>query len=73
MNSCKDYIEELMDLKQVASIKFRSVDGGVGNTKGHIIKMDSVSGRDMFETDSGLVIGTDQIQEVNGRSFEDLC
>ncbi len=73
MNSCKDYIEELMDLKQVASIKFRSVDGGVSNTKGHIIKMDSVSGRDMIETDSGLVIGTDQIQEVNGRSFEDLC
>ena len=73
MESVKDYLEELMDLKRVASIKFRFVDGGVTETKAHIVKMDSVSGRDMIETDTGLLIATDQILEINGRSFENIC
>ncbi|MDB5208354.1 MAG: hypothetical protein JWR72_3429 [Flavisolibacter sp.] len=73
MDSIKEYLEELMDLKRVASVKFRFVDGGITETKGHIVKMNSVSGRDMIETDTGLLIGTDQIVEVNGRSFENIC
>ena len=73
MENMKEYLEEIMDLKRVASIKFRFVDGGITETRGHIVKMDSVSGRDMVETDTGLLIGTDQILEINGRTFENIC
>ena len=73
MNTIKEYLEEMMDLKQVATIKFRFVDGGITETKGHIVRLDSVSGRDMVETDTGLLIGIDQILEINGRSFENIC
>jgi len=73
MENIKEYLEEIMDLKRVASIKFRFVDGGITETRGHIVKMDSVSGRDMVETDTGLLIGTDQILEINGRTFENIC
>ena len=69
----KDYLEELMDLKRTCTIKFRSVEGGVTTIKGHIVKMDNVSGRDIIETDAGFIIGADQILEVNGRNFENIC
>lgn len=73
MSAIKDYLEELMDLKRDCTIRFRSVDGGVSTTKGHIVKIETVSHRDMIETDSGLLIGADQILEINGRSFENIC
>ena len=73
MSSIKEYLEELMDVKRVASIRFRTVDGGLSETKGHIVKMETVSHRDMIETDSGLTIGVDQILEINGQSFENIC
>lgn len=73
MDALKEYLEELLDLKRDASITFRAVDGGVSTIKGHIIKMDAVSGRDIIETDAGLVIGADQILEINGRRFENNC
>jgi hypothetical protein len=73
MDPIKKYLEEIMDLKRVATIKFRFVDGGITETKGHIVRLDSVSGRDMLQTDTGLLIGTDQILEVNGRTFENIC
>lgn len=73
MDDLKDYLEELMDLKRVASISFRTVEGGVSTIRGHIIKMETVSGRVIIETDAGLVIGADQIREVNGRRFENIC
>lgn len=73
MDRLKDYLEELMDLKQAATITFRAVDGGVSTIKGHILKVETVSGRDIIETDAGLVIGADQIREVNGRRFENNC
>jgi hypothetical protein len=73
MNNAKDLLEELMDLKRVVSIRFRAVDGGVSETKGHIVKIDTVSDRDMIETDSGLVIGVDQILGINDQSFENIC
>lgn len=74
MDALKEYIEQLMDLKQNVTVKFRSVaDGGVSETKGHIVSMDSVSDRDMFDLDSGLTIALDQILEINGRSFENIC
>lgn len=73
MDSLKEYLEELMDLKRVATISFRSAEGGIGTVKGQIVKMETVSGRDMIETDAGLVIGADQIREVNGRHFENIC
>lgn len=73
MSSINDYLEELMDLKRVVTIRFRAVDGGVTETKGHIVKKETISHRDMIETDSGLVIGVDQILEINGQSFENIC
>ena len=73
MDTLKDYLEELMDLKRSASITFRSVEGGVSTVKGHVVKMENVSGRDVIETDAGLVIGADQILEINGRHFENIC
>lgn len=69
----KEYLEEQMDLKRTCTIKFRFVEGGITTTKGHIVKLDSVSGRDMIETDTGLVIGFDQIVEVNGKTAENYC
>jgi hypothetical protein len=73
MNSFKEYLEEQMDLKRTCTIKFRFVEGGVSTIRAHIIKMDSVSGRDMIETDAGLVIGVDQLIEVNNRVPENYC
>jgi hypothetical protein len=73
MNALKEYLEELQDLKRTASITFRSVDGGLSTVKGHIVKIDTVSGRDIIETDAGLVIGADQILEINDRRFENNC
>jgi hypothetical protein len=73
MDALKEYLEELMDLKRSVSITFRAVDGGVSTVKGHIVKMETVSGRDIIETDAGLVIGADQILEINGRRFENIC
>ena len=73
MNSIKDYLEELMDLKRVVTIRFRTVDGGVTELKGHIVKMENVSGREIIETDAGYVIGADQILEINGQTFENIC
>ena len=73
MNAIKEYLEEILDLKQVCNIRFRSVEGGVSEVKGHIVKLDNVSGRDIIETDAGMVIGADQIIEINGRTFENIC
>jgi hypothetical protein len=73
MNAVKDYLEELMDLKRKATIRFRTVDGGITEIMGHIVKIDEVSDRLIVETDAGFVIGDDQILEINGRSFENIC
>ena len=73
MNTLKEYLEELMDLKKNNTIKFRSVDGGVTELKGRIVKMETVSHRDIVETDAGYTIGADQILEINGRRFENNC
>jgi hypothetical protein len=73
MNGIKDYLEELMDLKKIAAIRFRPVEGGVTEINGRIVKMDEVSGRLIVETDAGYTIGDDQILQINGRSFENIC
>jgi hypothetical protein len=73
MESLKDYLEEQMDLKRPCTIKFRDVQGAVTSIKGHIIKMDEVSGREIIETDAGFVIGMDQIISVNDRMQNDVC
>ena len=73
MDALKEYLEELMDLKRSASITFRSVEGGVSTVQGHIVKVETVSGRTILETDTGLVIGADQVLEINGRRFENIC
>ena len=65
MDRFVEYLEEQMDLKQECTIKFRFVEGGVTTIKAHIVKLDEVSGRYMIETDAGLVIGVDQLIEVN--------
>ncbi|MER3465426.1 MAG: hypothetical protein C4329_14485 [Chitinophagaceae bacterium] len=69
----KAYLEGLMDLKKLCTIKFRSVEGGVIIIRGHIIKIDTVSGRDVIETDAGMVIGVDQLIAINDKSFENYC
>ena len=69
----KEYLEEQMDLKRTCTIKFRFVEGGITTLKGHIVKIDTVSGRDMIETDTGLIVGLDQIVEVNGKPSENYC
>ena len=73
MDALKNYLEELMDLKRPATIRFRSVEGSVTEIKGHVVKMDEVSGRLIIETDAGYTIGDDQILQINGRSFENIC
>ena len=73
MDALKNYLEELMDLKRPAAIRFRSVEGGVTEINGHVVKLDEVSGRLIVETDAGYVIGDDQILQINGRSFENIC
>ena len=67
------YLEEQMDLKRDCTITFRFVEGGLTTIKSHIVKITSVSGRHMIETDSGLTIGLDQILEVNGKAVENYC
>lgn len=73
MNAIKDYLEELMDLKRKAVIRFRSVDGGLIEVKGHVVNLTEVSGRLIIETDAGFTIGDDQIIDINGRHFENIC
>ncbi len=73
MDALKEYLEELLDLKSNATITFRAVDGGVSTIKGHVVKLDTVSGREIVQTDAGFVIGADQILEINGRRFENIC
>ena len=73
MSALKEYLQELMDLKKGSTIKFRSVEGGVTTIKGRIVKIETVSHRDIIETDAGFTIGADQILEINGRSFETNC
>ena len=73
MDALKDYLEELMDLKRPATITFRSGEGGVSTVKGHVVKLETVSGRHIVETDAGMVIGADQILEINGHRFENIC
>lgn len=73
MDQFKAYLEELMDLKRPCTIKFRSVEGGVSTIRAHIIDMNTVSDRDMINTDAGIHIGLDQIVQVNDRAPENYC
>lgn len=73
MESFKEYLEEQMDIKRSCAIKFRDVQGAVTTIKGHIIKMEEVSGREIIETDAGFVIGMDQIISVNDRHQANYC
>jgi hypothetical protein len=69
----RDYLEEQMDLKRLCTIKFRDVQGAVATIKGHIVKMEQVSDREIIETDAGFVIGMDQIISVNDRPQANYC
>ncbi len=73
MEKFKDYLEEQMDLKRRCTIIFRDVQGAMATIKGHIIKMDEISGREIIETDAGFVIGMDQIISVNDRVQSNIC
>jgi len=73
MDSFKDYLEEQMDLKRLCTIKFKDVQGAITTIKGHIIKMEEVSDREIIETDAGFVIGMDQIISVNDRPQANNC
>jgi hypothetical protein len=73
MANFKQYLEEQMDLKRTCTIKFRDVEGAVAVIKGHIVKMDEVSGREIIETDAGFTVGMDQIISVNDRPQANYC
>jgi hypothetical protein len=73
MENFKEYLEAQMDMKRPCIIKFKDVQGAVTTIKGHIIKMDEVSGREIIETDAGFGIGMDQIISVNDRQQENYC
>jgi len=73
MDSFKDYLEEQMDLKRPCTIKFKDVQGAIAVVKGHIVKMEEVSGREIIETDAGFAIGMDQIISVNDKPQENYC
>ena len=73
MDRFKDYLEEQMDLKRLCTIKFKDVQGAVAMVKGHIVKMEEVSGREIIETDAGFAIGMDQIISVNDKPQENYC
>jgi hypothetical protein len=73
MGDQRAYIEELMDLKQLANIRFRAVEGGVTSIRARIKDIINEGGRDILTTDAGFSIGMDQILEINGRSFENYC
>ena len=73
MNEFKAYLEELMDLKRLSTIRYRSVDGAVSEIRAHIIDVETKSGRDMIETDAGIHIGLDQLVQVNDRSPGNYC
>jgi hypothetical protein len=73
MESFKEYLKVQMDLKRPCTIKFRDVQGAVSTIKGRIIKMEEVSGREIIETDAGLVVGMDQLIAVNDRPQENYC
>lgn len=69
----KNYLEEQMDLKKLCTIRFRDVQGAVTEIRGHIVKMEEVSGREIIETDAGFVIGMDQLIAINDRPAENYC
>jgi hypothetical protein len=73
MKEIEAYLEELTDLKREATLKFRSVDGGVSIIRAHILKLEDVSGRKILETDAGLSIGVDQLIAVNDRPAGHFC
>jgi hypothetical protein len=73
MDAFKEYLEQQMDLKRFCTIKFRDVQGAVSIIKAHIRKMEEVSGREIIETDAGIVIGMDQLIAVNDRVQENYC
>jgi len=73
MAGFKDYLEEIMDLKRICTIRFRDVEGAVSEIRAHIIKMDEVSGRHMIETDTGLTIGLDQVIAINDQVQDNYC
>jgi hypothetical protein len=69
----KDYLEEQMDLQKRVTIRFRSVDGGLSEVQAHVVKISETAGREMIETDAGLLIGMDQVVDVDGRSASNYC
>ena len=69
----KQFLEEQMDLNKICVIKFRDVQDMITEIRGHIVKMEEVSGREIIETDAGFVIGMDQLVEVNGKPAKNYC
>jgi len=67
------YLEELMDLKRICTIRFRPVTGGVSTIRARITRMEETSGRYMIDTDAGLLIGIDQLIDVNDRVPGNYC
>ena len=71
--NAKDYLKQLMDFQRRATITFRSVNGGVSVIKAKIVNLDATGGKELVETDAGLIIELDHILEIDGHSFENIC
>lgn len=73
MEDLKSFLEEQIDRKAKLSIRFRDVQGAVTTIMARLEKMEEVSGRIILETDQGLVIGLDEVEEIGGRPNSDYC
>lgn len=73
MSALKAYLETQMDLGRPCTIRFRTVEGAVSEVRAHVIGIETVSGREIMETDAGLHIGLDQVLQVNDQVAPDYC
>ena len=71
--SFKQYLEEMMDLKRLCTIRYRDVEGAVPVLRAHIIDIKTEATREMIQTDAGIHIGIDSILEVNDRKPDNYC
>ena len=69
----KEYLQELADRQQMATIRFKDVEGAVSEIRARIVKFESVGDRDIIETDGSISVGVDQIISVNDRAFSDMA
>ncbi len=73
MQNFIEYLEELVDLEQGCSIKYKADNGGIAiiRTRLRDINIDGVEG--YIKTADGLRINISQLIDVNGRQAKNIC